>query len=268
MTITSNVKEVLFQENTTEKNLEELIWWLTLNFQLIVSCITSELYGENWNIEDISHWWEILSRIWENKISPYLFLKNLNPEEQIAFDILVLKETLKLYSEWRLNNYSYFHVNISPYSLSSKYFVSTIFKVFKEFNFKDFGKIWFGLTEDWEIYSFDNLLWNIESIRDIWISFWLDDYPEGNNNNELLSLIPNIDFIKIDKWFLLSIKDTSEDIQIENIKKLVQKIRQYHPGVSIIIEGVENLDIYQTVISEFSNIDAMQGFSISKPKEV
>jgi hypothetical protein len=49
-------------------------------------------------------------------------------------------------------------------------------------------------------------------------------------------LIDNLDFVKIDKSFILSLNDINKDTVRDVIQQLVTDIEKFHPNVKIIIE--------------------------------
>lgn len=219
-------------------------------------------------LQNVNTWWiEILTRVGKKKESPEKYFSLVWEKSKIQFDYIVFNEIFKLYNAWKLN-YELIHINISPSTLTQFNFISNFEKIFFQYWFSDFSKISFEILENWIIKGIDILNENIDYLRSKWIQVWLDDYPNENNNNELLVLLNNIDFVKIDKKFILELDWDNSSVVKNKIEKLIQDIKFYHPNANIVIEGVENLDRYNFLRDNIDSLDFLQGYLFWKPDEV
>lgn len=214
-----------------------------------------------------NEWIEILSRVWENKVSPEEYLWVIDEDMKVDFDFSVFELILREYKLWKIR-FNSIHININPTTLLDLNFKARINKLFQQYWFSDFSKLKFEILENWEITNIELLNFNIWYLRYLWIQVWLDDYPNENNNYELLWLIQELDFVKIDKSFLLSLGIKTPDSIVEEVQKMVDEIRKIHPNVTIIIEGVENEEMYRLVIDKLQWIDGLQGYLFGKPEQI
>lgn len=217
--------------------------------------------------DSVWEWIEILSRLGEGKKSPDYFFEFIWEDLKVSFDFQVFEKILDLYIEGKIkaNN---IHINIHPATLLDINFKSRISKIFMDYNFKDFHKIFFEILENGNISNIELLNFNIWYLRHLWCKIWLDDYPNDNNNNELLNLIDTLDFVKIDKSFLLSLDIKGEGILKIEIQRLIDDIRRIHPWVIIIIEGVENIDTYNFVMKELEWVNGLQWYYFGVPEKI
>lgn len=219
-----------------------------------------------WN-EDLNGWIEILSRVGDNKQSPDMFFDKVTEETKLEFDFKVFREVLEQYKLWNLK-YNNIHINIHPFTLTDKNFIQRLNNLFEEYNFTEFKKLSFEIVENGSISEIDELNKNIDLLREKEIRVWLDDYPNENNNNELLFSLENIDFVKIDKSFSLSIAVKGKEIIRDIIQQLITDIHKIHPGVKIVIEWVEDLECFEFLSKNIYGIDLVQWYLFWKPNEL
>lgn len=124
------------------------------------------------------------------------------------------------------NKYS---INLNPSTLTHPDFIRDITKIFYENKIADYSQMDFEITENgyFDEEEIQILNTNIAFLRSLGIKIGIDDYPNMNNNNELLDRIEVIDFVKIDKGFLLSYKDKHIplDMLLRSFDRLIRDIR-------------------------------------------
>jgi diguanylate cyclase (GGDEF)-like protein/PAS domain S-box-containing protein len=98
----------------------------------------------------------------------------------------------------------------------------------------------------------------LAKLKAVGISISIDDFGTGYSSLSYLKVLP-IDTIKIDRSFISSIPNSSEDMLI------VQAIIElgHRLGLSIVAEGVENLTQRQFLLE--NNCDIVQGYLFSEP---
>lgn len=183
-------------------------------------------------------------------------LNTLNWESKVTFDFFVIERFLEIFPN--INSWNtIFNINLEPKTIISPNFRETLLTLFKKHNFNSFNLLAFEITENWFFTSEEIIILNknISFLRSMWIKVWIDDYPNENNNNELLEKVEDIDFIKIDKWFLLDYLSwkISQKMFLSLIKKLVEDIKQRKGNIPIIIEWVETKELYELIRYHFWN---------------
>lgn len=209
---------------------------------------------------------EVLSRIGDLKLSPEKFLWSITQTQKIMFDYIVFDKVISLLSKWLIDEPE-IHINLHPETLLDLNFKTLISHIFDKHDFKQYEKVSFEILENGQIGNNELLNFNIWYLRYIWCKVWLDDYPNQNNNNELLSIIKELDFVKIDKAYLLSHTLDNEQNVISALSSMVEQIRAIHPNVKIIVEWVENEYLAQ-LVPKINGICAMQWYYFGKPKEI
>ena len=235
-----------------------LNWKISLHEQKISSIIEDDL---------LYYWTEILSKVGNTKISPELIFDLVDEDVKISFDYLVFEKILEFHKEWLLKQNN-IHINIQPFTLTDKNFEQRLESLFNYYNFKDFWNISFEILENWTIEDIGLLNKNIQYLRNKWTKVWLDDYPNSNNNNELLLSLDKLDFVKIDKRFSFSIKNNKKEVIRDIIQQLVTDIQKFHPGAKIIIEWVEDMFCYDFIKNNIFWIDYVQWYLFWKPNEI
>jgi len=244
------------QEMQKELSTELLLnWKVVLYKQKILS-----IYGNT--EEEI----EILSRLWDERDSPDIHFNHVEETTQLEFDFIVFRKVIALYVEWHLE-YNKIHVNIHPFTLIDENFENRLEWIFKAYNFNDFEKLSFEILEEWRMDNIYSLNKNINFLRKKRIEVWLDDFP-NHNNADLLPLIDNLDFVKIDKSFILSLNDINKDTVRDVIQQLVTDIEKFHPNVKIIIEWIEDLRCYNYIMNNIYWIDSVQWYLFGQPNEI
>lgn len=222
------------------------------------------------NLLNDNNRYEVLSRINPNTEKVDIFLSKLSKINIISFDIFIIKEVcafLKKYPSLDIK----LHINIAPDTLVLKDFPDMFMKICQEQEFDKFLKLKFEILENWsftkeQIYIVNQ---NIKFLNSLWIKIWIDDYPNQNNNNELLWQIKWISFVKIDKWIIwdyLNWKITKIEL-LNWMGNLINQIDKYsRDSIDIIIEWVENKEILLMLQNDFwHRIQFFQWFYFDYP---
>lgn len=214
---------------------------------------------------------EVLSRI-PNVHDIEAFIDWLQNKDE--FDFLVFDKVIAFLSE----NPSFWYkvnINLSPSTLQMPLFRERFLAVIEKYKYVRLNIIHFELTENGSFS--EEQLWNvnenIEFLKSVWIDIWIDDYPNSNNNNELLWRVKWIDFVKIDRQPILdyiSKKINSIELitiinwYIKDIERILGKNK-----VKIVIEWVEDENVYNLIRYYFDDkITLYQWYYFSKPQKI
>lgn len=193
---------------------------------------------------------ELLSQVPSMALDTLMW--EISPEEKYTFDLNILRRMIEFITLYDNNNNKY-SINLNPSTITHPNFIRDISKIFYERKITDYSQIDFEITENgyFNDEEMKVLNANIAFIQHLWIKIGIDDYPNMNNNNELLDRIENIDFVKIDKWFLLSYKDKHIplDMLLRAFQRHINDIRERVWDVDIVVEGVENEELF-TILKE------------------
>ena len=114
------------------------------------------------------------------------------------------------------------------------------------------------ITESIIMENFDLINKKLEKIRRTGILISLDDFGTGFSSLSRLREL-NIDYVKIDKYFIDNIREGNDDTLITaDIISMSHKV-----GLKVVAEGVERED--QKKYLERNQCDILQGYLISKP---
>lgn len=194
---------------------------------------------------------ELLSQIPSMALDTLMW--EISPEERYTFDLNILRRMIEFVTLYDNNNK--YSINLNPSTLIHPNFIKDMSQIFYERKITDYSQIDFEITEN-GYFNDDEikvLNANIAYIQKLWIKIGIDDYPNMNNNNELLDRIANIDFVKIDKWFLLSYKDRDIplDMLLRVFERHIRDIRARVWNVDIVVEWVENEELFLILKENF-----------------
>ncbi len=118
------------------------------------------------------------------------------------------------------------------------------------------------VTETAAVESSDNMMMNIEKLKDMGCSFSMDDYGTGYSNLSKMAE-QKYDLIKLDKSLIWPCFDSKGDIEkalviLTNTIAMVSKL-----GVGIVAEGVETEEQAGFLIDQ--GVDHLQGYLYSRP---
>ena len=164
--------------------------------------------------------------------------------------------TLKKWENTVLDNVS-LSINISAIDFSDKHFISNAFSIIDKYNINN-SLLEFELTES---YVFEDILSAKESLKQLKsnnIKVSIDDFGTGFSSFAYLLDI-DIDFLKIDKSFIMNIEN---DNKAKAIVKSIIDIGN-NLGLKIVAEGIESNEEMLFLTNE--GCDMGQGYYISKP---
>ena len=169
----------------------------------------------------------------------------------------ILKEAISQIKSWEntpLKDVK-ISINVSAKQFNDNSFVDTISKHIKQI---DSSKFDIELTESVFVFSFEENLKIINSIKKLGITISLDDFGTGYSSLSYLKKIP-FDTIKIDKSFIDDLEDKSDDKLFINMIVSIAKSLKF----IVVAEGVET----QTQLDYLKKIDCdlYQGYLCSKP---
>jgi len=224
--------------------------------------------------DDVRRKYEVLSRLKSNDLRIDQYLNTLSPQNLIQYDLFVLRKVFLFLRENPQLDIE-LHINISPETLSSHSFMLHFMRIAQEVWFIDFYKIRIEILEngsfsDRQLYIVNSNIMILHSMR---VKIWVDDYPNANNNNELLWLIQWIDFVKIDKWPIIKYLDhniTSEEL-INRMCFLLKEIDQYSQNqwIDVIIEWVENQQVALLLRENFGKrVHFFQWYYFERPQSI
>lgn len=247
--------------NYTSTSWEELREQVRLLKQYIVN--------EVWDIIK----WEILSSLPNIKNLHFdQLMEDISDEEKYDIDMKILREVLSYIKTHKIDNI--LSININPSTLINPKFIKNIIEIFLELNFHEFIQLEIEITENgyFTPEQIKILNENIKRIQSIWIKIWIDDYPNNNNNNELLDKINGIDFVKIDKYPLISYVnwDIDQKTLIEVIWVYIHDIQnRVGRDVDIVIEWVETEELVDLIKKNFwENIKFFQWYYFHKNEDL
>ena len=150
-------------------------------------------------------------------------------------------------------------INISPTNLMQDDFVERV-KGILENAHVDPSLIVFEITERGLVTSYEEALLSLSKLYDLGVKISIDDFGSGNTSIEAFSKT-RIDSLKIDQVFT---KNIIEDITNQRIVKGIIDLSA-SIGIETIAEGVETLEIYQSLLP--LGVDYVQGYYFHKPMD-
>jgi len=147
-------------------------------------------------------------------------------------------------------------INISSDTFMDTRFIPKLEELIKKYKINP-NQIILELVEEICIYDLDFAKERIDILKKIGFQIAIDDFGTGYSSlSYLLDL--EVDYIKIDRKFILGLNQKKGQIILENIIKMIKSI-----NFKIVAEGVETIE--QVKFLEKSEIDFIQGFYFSKP---
>lgn len=123
------------------------------------------------------------------------------------------------------------------------------------------GQLKIELTESMVLDNIDDTMAKMQALRQLGISFSLDDFGTGNSSLSYLTRLP-LDELKIDKSFILNLPHSRNDAIIaQTIIAMGNGL-----GLQVIAEGVETAE--QRDFLRAHHCDAYQGYLFSRPLPV
>ena len=148
-------------------------------------------------------------------------------------------------------------VNISNIQFIHKDFSELVINLIKKYDLPP-KNLELEITESVMMGSMDNVINNMNKLREIGIQIALDDFGTGYSSLNYLTKIP-INTLKIDKTFIDDIGlEKERDLLVESIVNIAHGL-----GLSIVAEGVETEEQYIYLLKH--KCERIQGYYFSRP---
>ncbi len=203
-------------------------------------------------IEALARWFHPTRGI----LYPQAFIPLIEQTQSINDFTLYLCHRIKDEVLPRINNKDIqVSINLSPKNLMNYQVMDELISedIFSEHEKR---KIILEVTESHMIKNHDAVLKSVLSLKNAGYFIALDDFGTGYSNLTYLHKYP-LDYIKIDKTFILGIKQAKINKIVHTAIELAHNL-----GCKVIAEGVESKEIYDII--KQSQCDLFQGFVISK----
>lgn len=224
-------------------------------FQLMEQPIVS-LLNEN------SHHVEILLRLTDEDgkaVPADLFIPMAERYGMIGLiDRWVVKTVLTNYHRYYPQGNTLVAINLSGSSLSDEKFIEFVLEVLHQSSMPP-QKLCFEITETTTISQLDQALKFITTLKELGVTFALDDFGSGVSSFGYLRRLP-VDYLKIDGDLIRNIG--TEDY-IRTIVDMVNQVATMM-GMKTIAEFVENDEILENL--RHLNVPYGQGYGIGKPR--
>jgi diguanylate cyclase (GGDEF)-like protein/PAS domain S-box-containing protein len=174
----------------------------------------------------------------------------------------VLEQCCRQWHSWKENNLSTpkIAINVSARQLNHKSFLPRVHATLAEMGVSG-EHLEFELTETAALSDIDDCIAKINAIRDLGISFAVDDFGSGHSSLTYLSQMP-LDGVKVDRGFVENIRtDPTQAVITESLIKLASRLE-----IDIIAEGVE--DAFTAKFLTKMGCRIMQGYYYSAPLSV
>ena len=196
-------------------------------------------------------------------ISPDQFI-SVAEKSALIIDIgqWVLEQCCRQWHSWRASNLSTpkIAINVSARQLNNKCFLPRVHATLEQMGVSG-EHLEFELTETAALSDLDDCISKINAIRDLGISFAVDDFGSGHSSLTYLSQMP-LDGVKVDRGFVENIgTDPTQAVITESLIKLAMRLE-----IDIIAEGVE--DAFTARFLSKMGCRIMQGFYYSEPLSV
>ncbi|WP_122032101.1 GGDEF domain-containing protein [Aliivibrio sp. EL58] len=177
--------------------------------------------------------------------------------DKVEFDKNVISHVITDKLSLRNKDDIHISINIFPESLESQSFVDYCESVFRESK-------GFTLEVNFNNRRFDleKIRHNMHRLRDLGVSFTLDDYgTECINSDPLLGL--NFDYIKIARSLIAPIND--DYLSFCFLRSLYHKLNKFL-GNNVVMKGIENINQFN-LINSFGSVIS-QGYHLSYPLSI
>lgn len=148
-------------------------------------------------------------------------------------------------------------VNVSPAQLKSREFANKVREILAATG-RDPRRIAIEITENILMDNSTEQIADLNALRGLGMSVWLDDFGAGHSGLSYLREFP-IDVIKIDKGLVQDMRDSA------NNRVFVSTIAQLGSGLDrrVVAEGIETQD--DLVLARAAGCSHVQGFYFSRP---
>lgn len=148
-------------------------------------------------------------------------------------------------------------INISPKQLHEPNFVETVESIVNKYDI-DPVQLDFEITESVLVENTDHVIESMKRIRDMGITFSIDDFGVGYSSLNYLKRIP-VQTVKIDRGFVSEMTTSPDDAAIlQAIVALAKTL-----NLMTVAEGVETEEQHRFLLRK--EIDSIQGFLMCRP---
>ncbi len=169
----------------------------------------------------------------------------------------VFKDAADHFAEWgKQKNYK-ISINLSATMLMNEKFIGNLIHWIQEYKI-DCKKFNIEITETAIIPDIDKSIHVLNSLRRLGFTISLDDFGTGYSSLTYLQKLP-IDAIKIDRSFISSIKEDTEEFYV--LKYMIDLA--HHLKLSVVAEGIETQE--QAEMIKKYHVDYAQGYYYCKP---
>lgn len=193
-------------------------------------------------------------------ISPEIFIPIAEKSKQIyELERWIITKALQRKEEWEKEGLGYIElsINLSSKSLESESNFRKIEQIILSYNI-NYSSLIFEITETVLLTQVNQVIDRLNRLRSYGIRFALDDFGTGYSSLTHIMKLP-IDIIKIDRSFIKSIPDgTEETVITQNILSMAHDL-----NYKVVAEGIESqkqLDYLRELSCESG-----QGFHLCKP---
>lgn len=151
------------------------------------------------------------------------------------------------------------NVNVSYLQLADKAFVPFVLDLLERYELAPRHLV-LELTESCFVTDMPALREAFQGLRGSHIQIAMDDFGTGYSSLGMLTQMP-ADIVKIDRLFISLINDQTHEFNRAFIAAVIQLCHSV--GISVCVEGVEQLDELKTV--QTLNADSVQGYYVSRP---
>ena len=194
-----------------------------------------------------------------NIIYPQSFIPMVEEDGRIVeLGMIIFKKVCQFMSklDFEKLGLDYIEINLSPKQILDPNFIETYTNIIKTYNVNP-KNINLEITETSRGFS-KNIIDNINFLRNLGITFSLDDFGTGNSNLNYIVNMP-VDIVKFDKTMVTSyFKDDIASLVVDYSIKMIKGL-----GHKIVFEGVENKN--QIELIDKMSVDYIQGYYYTKP---
>ncbi|MDO9628732.1 MAG: bifunctional diguanylate cyclase/phosphodiesterase [Acholeplasmataceae bacterium] len=170
----------------------------------------------------------------------------------------VFKEAADHFKEWDSKKKNFkISINLSAVMLMNDKFITNLIKWIEEHQI-DCRKFNLEITETAIISDIQKSIHVLNSLKRLGFTIALDDFGTGYSSLTYLQKLP-IDTIKIDRTFISSIKEDTEEFYV--LKYMIDLA--HHLKLTVVAEGIETLE--QAEMVKKYNVDFAQGYYYCKP---
>jgi len=191
-------------------------------------------------------------------VPPEMFISAMEQTGLIYdFSCWAIEQAVQQCARWHSQGWAIqVAVNIPVTVILEPRFLGHLRTVLNQYKLSD-GLV-FEITESLFLSDYDRLSGLLNQIRDLGISFSIDDFGTGHSSLSRLRRLP-VSELKIDRSFVMDMEKNRDDLTI--VESTIQLA--HNLGLQVVAEGVENAAVLQR-LNEMG-CDLVQGFHVGHP---